>query len=64
MKTYILTDNVMVEPIIITAENDVEAEQKIDNYYSNQIDVLYAAQELYGMRYWETNTLENIDELI
>lgn len=60
MKTYILTDNCIEEPLKIEAENYDEALNKVTEYYNDKVDLLEAAEMLYDMKIYELDELETL----
>lgn len=60
MKTFILTDNYLEEPLKIEAKDFDEAMNKISDYYKTQIDYIETAKELYNMKLYELDDLETL----
>lgn len=60
MKTFILTDNYLEEPLKIEAKDFDEAMNKISDYYKTQINYIEAAKVLYNMKLYELDDLETL----
>lgn len=62
MKTFILTDDCINEPIVIEANTYEEAEKKAKNYYGLQLNPLEVARDFYNAQIIELSELSNIDD--
>lgn len=62
MKTFILTDDCINEPIVIEAETYDEAEKKAKKYYGLQLNPLEVARDFYNAQIIELSELNNIDD--
>lgn len=60
MKTFILTDNYLDEPLKVIAKSKEEALNKVADYYRHQLDFIYTAETLYNMRLIEVEDLEEL----